>query len=90
MTTTITTESSFATTESSFAITTRSYDTDNVWPRFAVHSTGPDDQAWYWTAEWQAGEALADRDREAGRIIHLTLGDIQKRIDGLHNAGESP
>ena len=89
MTTTITIERFVATTESSFAITTRSYDTGNVWSPFAVYSTELDDQAWYWTAEWQAGEALADRDREAGRIIHLTPGDIQKRIDALHNAGES-
>lgn len=33
----------------------------------------PRDQAWFWTPEWQAGEAEADADIQAGRVTrHLT------------------
>lgn len=27
-----------------------------------------DDQAWYWTERWQAGEREADADKAAGRV----------------------
>lgn len=32
-----------------------------------AHQLAALDQAWYWTPEWQAGEAEADADRMAGR-----------------------
>lgn len=32
-------------------------------------------QAWFWTAEWQAGEREADADRAAGRIETFESGD---------------
>lgn len=32
----------------------------------------PRDQAWFWTAEWQAGEAQADADIAAGRVTRQT------------------
>jgi hypothetical protein len=34
------------------------------------HSPGrDDDQAWFWTEEWQAGERQVDEDIAAGRTI---------------------
>jgi hypothetical protein len=36
-----------------------------------------DDQAWYWTEEWQAGERAADND--------IALGRVSREFD---NAGE--
>ena len=42
-----------------------------------------DDQAWFWTAEWQAGEKEADEDIRAGRVYRLTAEDIQNRIRSL-------
>lgn len=33
-----------------------------------AHQLAALDQAWYWTPEWQAGEAEADADRMAGRL----------------------
>ncbi|MGO9910082.1 MAG: AbrB/MazE/SpoVT family DNA-binding domain-containing protein [Acidimicrobiales bacterium] len=32
-------------------------------------------QAWFWTAEWQAGEREADADRSAGRVETFASGD---------------
>ena len=31
----------------------------------------PDDQAWFWTPEWQAGEREASADIAAGRVTRL-------------------
>ena len=52
-------------------------------------STDPDDQSWFWTDSWQDGEAEAELDKAAGRIIHLTPEDIQERIRAASEAGES-
>jgi len=35
-----------------------------------AHQLAALDQAWYWTPEWQAGEAAADDDLAAGRLSH--------------------
>jgi hypothetical protein len=35
-----------------------------------THQLAALDQAWYWTPEWQAGEAEADDDLAAGRLSH--------------------
>ena len=35
-----------------------------------AHQLAALDQAWYWTPEWQAGEAEADDDLAAGRLSH--------------------
>ena len=43
----------------------------------------PDDQSWFWTPSWQAGEAEADRDIAEGRVTDLTPEDIQARIRAL-------
>ena len=32
-------------------------------------------QAWFWTAEWQAGEREADADKAAGRIEGFETGE---------------
>lgn len=42
-----------------------------------------DDQAWFWTPSWKAGEAEADRDIAAGRVKELSPEDIQARIREL-------
>ena len=46
-------------------------------------SSPEDDQAWFWTPSWQAGEAEADRDIAAGRVTDLNPEDIQARIREL-------
>jgi hypothetical protein len=51
--------------------------------------TSPD-QAWYWTEQWQAGEAEADADRAAGRgTVHRTEGDFLAALDEIP-AADSP
>lgn len=39
-----------------------------VWMRFCYRDWIPKSQAYYWTAEWQRGEAEADADIKAGRV----------------------
>jgi hypothetical protein len=34
-----------------------------------------DDQTWFWTPEWQAGEREADADVAAGRVEHFEDGE---------------
>lgn len=42
-----------------------------------AHQLGALDQAWFWTPEWQAGEAEADDDLAAGRASnHDTSEDF--------------
>ncbi len=36
-----------------------------------THQLAALDQAWYWTPEWQAGEAEADADLAAGRFARF-------------------
>lgn len=36
-----------------------------------THQLAALDQAWYWTPEWQAGEAEADADLVAGRLVRF-------------------
>ncbi len=48
-----------------------------------TNSSLEDDQAWFWTPSWQAGEAEADRDIAAGRVTDLSPEDIQARIREL-------
>jgi antitoxin PrlF len=40
-------------------------------------------QAWFWKAEWQAGEREADADRAAGRIDNFSSGD--ELIDAMRS-----
>ena len=47
------------------------------------NSSPEDDQAWFWTPSWQAGEAEADRDIAEGRVTDLSPEDIQARIRAL-------
>ena len=49
----------------------------------AEETKEPDDQSWFWTPSWQAGEAEADRDIAEGRVSDLTPEDIQARIRAL-------
>ena len=37
----------------------------------AVNESVDPDQAWFWTPEWQAGEATASADIAAGRVEHF-------------------
>ena len=49
----------------------------------AEESGEPDDQAWFWTPSWQAGEAEADRDIAEGCVSDLSPEDVQTRIRAL-------
>ena len=49
----------------------------------AEETKDPDDQSWFWTPSWQAGEAEADRDIAEGRVTDLTPEEIQARIRAL-------
>ena len=49
----------------------------------AEDAKDPDDQSWFWTPSWQAGEAEADHDIAEGRVTDLTPEDIQTRIRAL-------
>ncbi len=53
------------------------------WHNFASHST--DDQAWFWTPEWQAGEKEASAEIEQGRLSRKLLNaqDIRQHLDTL-------
>lgn len=35
------------------------------------HEDTDEDQAWFWTPEWQEGEARADADLASGRFTHF-------------------
>ena len=44
----------------------------------------PDDQSWFWTPEWQAAEAEAERDIAEGRVTYLdTEEDIWRHFRSL-------
>jgi AbrB family looped-hinge helix DNA binding protein len=43
-------------------------------------------QAWFWTAQWQAGEREADADLTAGRIETFDSGD--EFVGALRNRGK--
>jgi hypothetical protein len=48
------------------------------------------EQAWFWTAEWQAAERQAEEDLRAGQDIRITVGctpsaEIQESQDGPHD-----
>lgn len=48
-------------------------------PKKVIDST----QTWFWAPAWQAGEAEASDDIEAGRIkVHKTAKDFLKSLDG--------
>ncbi len=40
-----------------------------------------EDQAWFWTAEWQAGEQAADDDIREGRVERFDT--IEELLDSL-------
>ena len=46
----------------------------------------PDDQSWFWTPQWQAGEAEADAEIARGElpIEWKSAEDIQRFFDSLH------
>lgn len=51
--------------------------------------TSPD-QAWYWTEQWQRGEAEADADLGAGRgTVHRTESDFLAALDRMPAADSS-
>ena len=72
-------------------ITSEVCDDISMWHSVASYQPNldDDDQSWFWTAEWQAGEAQADSDKEAGRIISLTPEDIKNRIRSIHDTEHS-
>lgn len=42
------------------------------------------DQAWFWTPEWQAGEAEADADLAAGRsTVHHSEDEFLEALDAI-------
>ena len=44
----------------------------------------PADEAWYWTAEWQAVEAEADADIRAGRVRTFdSMDDMFAEFDAV-------
>lgn len=53
----------------------------------AVVSAGhvvPKSQAWFWTPEWQAGEAEATEQIRAGSgTVHKTIEDLFEHLDSL-------
>lgn len=53
------------------------------------HMLTAPDQAWYWTPEWQAGEAAADADMGAGRSTrHASEDDFLAALDAIPAADE--
>ncbi len=49
----------------------------------------PPDQAWYWTPEWQAGEAAADADLAAGRgTVYRSGEEFLAAFDAIPAADE--
>lgn len=40
-----------------------------------THQLAALDQAWYWTPEWQAGEAEADADLVSGRFVRFRTAE---------------
>ena len=54
------------------------------------HMLAAPDQAWYWTPEWQAGEADADADLAAGRSTTYDSEDqFLSSLDAIPAADES-
>ncbi len=53
------------------------------WQNIASHST--DDQAWFWTPEWQAGEKEASMEIQQGHLSRklLSAEDIRQHLDSL-------
>lgn len=50
--------------------------------------TAPD-QAWFWTPEWQAGEAEADADVAAGRsTVHASEDEFFAALDAIPASDE--
>ena len=44
----------------------------------------PEDEAWFWTQEWQAGEREADEDIKAGRTKKFdSIADAVKYLESL-------
>ncbi len=41
-----------------------------------------DDQTWYWTQEWQAGERAADADISEGRVSH-EFDNVEELLEDL-------
>lgn len=49
-----------------------------------THQLAALDQAWYWTPEWQAGEAEADADLVAGRFVRFrTAEEMDAHLVGI-------
>ena len=85
MTTTAMGNSTTTTLEDMVGIS-QSIDQDSVsWLSIAAHSTSPDDQWWFWTSEWQAGEAEATLEIQRGELSEKLYGadDIKKYLDTL-------
>ena len=53
------------------------------WHNISSHST--DDQAWFWTPEWQAGEKQATLEIEQGHLSRrlLSAEEIKQHLDTL-------
>jgi AbrB family looped-hinge helix DNA binding protein len=52
-------------------------------PQKLIDST----QAWFWAADWQAGEREAESDRDAGRITEFASGE--ELLDALRKRPRS-
>jgi hypothetical protein len=60
----------FASTASSMTVDLPS-DLQHAFPRLAVSSSRPADQAWFWRPEWQEGEREADEQIAAGQTTYF-------------------
>ena len=72
------------TQENSVAITQSLEADSKPWQNIASHSTA-DDQAWFWTSEWQAGEDEASLDIQQGQLSRKlgSAEDIRQHLDTL-------
>ena len=60
-------------------------DYSEPWHSISSHSTSPDDQAWFWTTEWQAGEREATLEIQQGQLsrkLH-SVEEIRQHLDAL-------
>ena len=74
------------TDEQFVGISTRSGDTSTLRKYIVEHSTAEqDDQAWFWTAEWQEGEKEATSEIQRGQLSHSlhSVEEIRQYLSAL-------